>query len=489
MFGFRQKKYELRWPQKRMITDQNGSYEANVFRIQALRDIPEHGVKAGDTGGFVSSYSNLSQSDSCWIADDAEVLNNASVIHNAFVGGNASVITSSPAAWSKPIYVMNNARIIDEAVIRNYTSTPQRKMQISGNVVISGSAYVENVGFISDSAKVYDEARLKGCNTIGANSEIFGHAILYSSVEILGESKICGNVVINNHVLIRNSTLAGSLMIPQSSRIEDFICYEQDKLDRFILEKEVKALNARRGKRNDPFRDRLLSEILDGLHQEDGKPVPIWTAESLNDEMDRIVRKYYHDPKSSLVQNRRSVPPSIPLSAMQGQEIINAQEVVPIVIKSSEHARAIAAYEEILVSLEAYEKDIVKIIKYPTMMDPNDPKTLALKIAFKTAKRLYEENQCPVEELIKAIKDLEEKFVIAEFNARKISQTALSESEKKKLQKAQDLLAIAANEASSEQEKKSAFTQGFKQLEGVLVVPKEAMDAFRIKYNLREITS
>ena len=486
MFGLGKKKYTLRWPQKRIIVNQNGNYEATVYRIQALRDIPEHGVKAGDAGGFVSNDSNLSQTDSCWIADDAEVLNQAAVMHNAFVGGNASVATS-PAAWASPIYLLNNARIIDNAVVRNYTSTPQRHMQISENAVISGNAYIENVGFILGSAKISDEVQLHGCQTIKDNVEIFGHAVLYQGVEVLGKSKVSGNVVLNSHALVRDSILDGSLQVPQSGRVENFTGYEQEKLDRFLLELAVRENNLKTGRRTNLLREQVISEILDGRHRGPGGQARTWTAESLNEEADRLVKQYYRDPQHSPVQNIRKNAPSLPVSVLPVEKKKQSSESNPLAVRTSEHSRAVSAYEEILSSMESYEKDIVKIIKYPAMTDPTEPKTLALMIALKAVKRLYNDGQCPVEEIIKAVKDLEEKFLIAEFNAQKISQTALSEPERKKIQKAQDLLAIASDEASSKQEKKVSFEQAFKQLEGVIVVPEVAVNTFRVKIGLQEI--
>ena len=66
-----------------MVTD--------IFQIRALRDIPEHGVKKGDLGGYVEGEHNLSQEGSCWIADKEEVCEQARVEEDAYVGGQAVV--------------------------------------------------------------------------------------------------------------------------------------------------------------------------------------------------------------------------------------------------------------------------------------------------------------------------------------------------------------------------------------------------------------
>ncbi|MBD8056934.1 hypothetical protein ICV35_25130, partial [Rhodococcus ruber] len=62
-----------------------------LHRIKALRDIPLHGVKAGDLGGWIENERNLSQDGDCWVGGNASVWGNARVWGNASVGGNARV--------------------------------------------------------------------------------------------------------------------------------------------------------------------------------------------------------------------------------------------------------------------------------------------------------------------------------------------------------------------------------------------------------------
>lgn len=146
---------------------------------------------------------------------------------------------------------------------------------------------------------------------------------------------------------------------------------------------------------------------------------------------------------------------------------------------------ALNLLEEVNADLNEYRNDIVKVIKYPVMNDKTDSYTREFMSSLKKANRMALN---PTQEgFSEAVREAEHKFMAAESNALKIASTALTEKEQKRVQKAQDLLAIASNDASSEQEKKVAFIQGFKQLEGVIVVPDEAVEAFRIKYNLKEI--
>jgi hypothetical protein len=60
-----------------------------LYRIQAVRDIPMYGIRAGDKGGFVESENNLSHADSAWVADDARINGDAWVSGYTWVSGDA----------------------------------------------------------------------------------------------------------------------------------------------------------------------------------------------------------------------------------------------------------------------------------------------------------------------------------------------------------------------------------------------------------------
>ena len=66
-----------------------------LHRIRALRDIPRHGVKAGDLGGLIEKENNLSQDGDAWISDDARVSGNACVFGDAYISGDARIFVDS----------------------------------------------------------------------------------------------------------------------------------------------------------------------------------------------------------------------------------------------------------------------------------------------------------------------------------------------------------------------------------------------------------
>lgn len=152
---------------------------------------------------------------------------------------------------------------------------------------------------------------------------------------------------------------------------------------------------------------------------------------------------------------------------------------------SEQPQSALDVFHEVMASIKSYQEDIVKIIKFPVMTDRTDAYTLKLAKAMNKAQRLV--SQASSKDFEEAVDKLEDAFLKAESNAIKLSTTTLNEAERKKTLLAKDLIKVASNEAATENEKKVAFTQLFKTLEGVVTVPEDAMDAFRVQLGLKEI--
>ena len=114
-----------------------------LHQIQALIDIPEHGVKAGDLGGWIESESNLSHYGKCWVAGNAYVFDEACVRDHAYVYGDA--------------WVFGNARVFDNALV-------------CGNTLVHGNACVFG------NARVYGDAWVRGNARVYGNAEVFGDA-------------------------------------------------------------------------------------------------------------------------------------------------------------------------------------------------------------------------------------------------------------------------------------------------------------------------
>ena len=60
-----------------------------LYRIRALRDLPDQGVRAGDLGGYVAGTHNLG--GNAWVSDRGQVFGNGRVSGNGRVFGNSRV--------------------------------------------------------------------------------------------------------------------------------------------------------------------------------------------------------------------------------------------------------------------------------------------------------------------------------------------------------------------------------------------------------------
>ena len=93
--------------------------EKMLHRIRAVRDIPEHNVKAGDLGGWLETEENLSHNGAAWVTDSALVTDSAHVMDFARVMGRALVADSARVMGNALVmdsaYVMGKARVTDSA--------------------------------------------------------------------------------------------------------------------------------------------------------------------------------------------------------------------------------------------------------------------------------------------------------------------------------------------------------------------------------------
>lgn len=80
-----------------------------LYRVQALKDFG--GVKAGDTGGYIESESNLSQSGNAWVSGNAQVYGYALVSGNALVSCDARVCGNAWVSGNALVY--GDARVSD----------------------------------------------------------------------------------------------------------------------------------------------------------------------------------------------------------------------------------------------------------------------------------------------------------------------------------------------------------------------------------------
>lgn len=394
------------------------------YRLQALRDIPEHGVKEGDWGGYVTAKDTLSPTGSSWIGGEAQVIGGVAVKGNSLVTDQAVVMNDY--SYNNMIYIQNNVKISGRATV----SLPK----------------IHNPGYITDDVRIYDDAYVKTFRKISGTTEIYGKAYLDYSLDI-SNCKIFDNVKIGYGAVLSQVSVSGNAQIGRNANL------------RYSVISGSSIIGDNNEFSHKVFQDENIGE------EEFSAPKP---------------PKYVAPDAASIMQVQAEAEAKT-LTTASGPSA--ELEAPPKVTRNV----MMEAYEQVCEKIDAYESDIVKIIQFPVMADKTDTFTLEMVMALNTAKRYSTEPESS--EFKDSVIALEKAFIMAESNARKIASSLMSDGEKKHVLKAKDLLRIAANESSSDNEKKIAFVQGFKQLEGVIAVPEVAIDTFRVKVGLKELES
>jgi carbonic anhydrase/acetyltransferase-like protein (isoleucine patch superfamily) len=354
------------------------------------------------------------------------------------------ILSQSGDCWiGENALVYGHVEVKDDAYVGGTASLlnnfPSVKLIVSEEASVTGHAQLyiyrdenksapESGMHISDQAKISGEAVLANVGNVIGRANISGSAELKGCESISGDSDISGNAVLHAGVSILDTVISGKSIIKRRSILSH--CLVKDAEIPSFTKASDTAFEGEVSKVNYPLSQEFSSE--------ENAPAKLNTLES--------------------------------------------EESAPMIPELSD---VMVAFNDIKDNIASYETDIVKLIKYPVMADRTDPFTRAMVKAVNIANRLSRKPESTAFE--DAVSELEDAFLAAESNALKLAATEIPEQGIKKLQKAKDMLSIASNEASSEQEKKVSFHQAFKQLEGVIAVPEVAVDTFRVKIGLKEL--
>lgn len=435
MFKKKPKKYKLL--DKETIQTSNGlTYD--MHRIQALIDIPMHDVKAGDIGGYISLNKVLSHEGNCWVGE------------NAMVHG-----------YSEYGYVEGDALITENAFLKG---TANGKSIIRGNAIIDSRVY--------------------------GNVDISGNVTLHGS-DVRGNVKLSGNLDISNINISAAENglviLDGDISIHNTGKRYDKIGNEIP--GQFIFANKGKTINLT-GKLDlknigisgncliEGTGLRLESVSLDGDNTITGKP------------------KILPDVKFSgtnHVSGDAVIPPSSHLHDVTidtgifsylgnfSDSSISSGQKGPTV----ECIEYIETINDIEAEYESYTTDIVKLIKYPAMVDASVPEVADFVVILRMAKRAIKaSNEDKLEELASK---LELAFVKAENKVRTLVASHLDESQKKSLKTAEKMFKLACDEASPEPEKRLGFKAGLRSLEGVIDVSEKAVENLKERVGILEL--
>lgn len=174
--------------------------------------------------------------------------------------------------------------------------------------------------------------------------------------------------------------------------------------------------------------------------------------------------------------------PSVKGPVDAGQAQFSAQQ-----IRAEEVARLLADHDVVNARWLGYELDVGKLIDYPMMSDVREPLTVEFLRAKRLADGLRPEraeafaSDGQLSEYRQALRNFEVSFDVAEREAKRIKDAHYSEPERQRLSTARKLLTMAVDDASTQAERQLAYGRARKELDGLLVLPDEAVAALELR--------
>lgn len=158
--------------------------------------------------------------------------------------------------------------------------------------------------------------------------------------------------------------------------------------------------------------------------------------------------------------------------------------------QASQLARLFSTHDSVTARWLDYELDVAKLIAFPAMSDGRQPLTAAFLRAQRIADglrpaspkaRLTPEQ---LSEYRNAVADYEVAFDVAERDARRIKDSSFTDSERKRLEKAKQLLSIAIDQAATPAERQVAYRRVREELDGLISLSDDAIEVLENKVAL-----
>lgn len=145
--------------------------------------------------------------------------------------------------------------------------------------------------------------------------------------------------------------------------------------------------------------------------------------------------------------------------------------------------RTVATHDETLRRWLDYELDAAKLLEFPLMTDMREPVTVDFHRARRDAEDLRPDDLDQLRDTRRfdryreAVRELRTRFDVAESEARRRRASSLTDDERRAVDRAKKLLAVAEDAGASTAERQSAYRRATKELEGIIVLPDAATAA------------
>jgi hypothetical protein len=444
------KKYRI-LEEKETVHNQYGGFTG--YRIQALVDIPLHGVTAGDLGGFVAHQSVLSHEGSCWIGGDAFV-------------GNA--LNTRYSGYS-------------------YSESP--KFNVEGDALVTGKAYV--------CGQVWGNAQISGSSYVSA--EVGNDSVITDNAYIFASS-VRGSVVLSGNVRVTNVYIMSRGKKPVTISGDITLNGKSDKNRIFCGDNDIISLSGTSVMNNVSIEGSLVFDADVNLEEVSfngnttilGKPqikpqVKFTGRNVISGDSLIPPGSHVHDVTMDSGVLHYGSPQTASMSALEQGNVSKGETpaLVAMPAVSIDITEYIDTIEQIEAEYEAYTTDIVKLIKFPAMADASIPEVADFVSKLRSAKRAVKSGGA--EKLRNLAEGLENAFVRAESKVTTLVASHLDEGKKKSLKDAEKMFKLACDEASPEPEKRLGFKAGMRALEGIVPVSEKASDNMKARIGILEL--
>lgn len=184
------------------------AYGVRVFRIKALEDLPLHGVRKGERGGWVSSATTSRGkprlSGQAWLGGEAVLIDDARVSNTAIVSGHAVVRGSAR--------IRGHARVFGQARISG-------KAEVSGHAQVCGDASVSERACVTGHAHISDSATIAGRVIVAGMARVFGQASVSEKARVLGRSELGDMAMVSGRARLEDVETRGEVHICENAYV------------------------------------------------------------------------------------------------------------------------------------------------------------------------------------------------------------------------------------------------------------------------------
>lgn len=156
------KKYEI-------LNTKYQHFSDTLFQIRALKDFGN--IKAGQLGGWVSGYHNLSQDGLCWVYPGSKVYMEARVLDDAQAMGG---------------WIWCRAKLREEAICKD-------NCFLFDDTDCFGQCLLENEACASGFSRVFEQAKIRQRGAIASRAWAHGRSEIYQFARACGTCELTGN--------------------------------------------------------------------------------------------------------------------------------------------------------------------------------------------------------------------------------------------------------------------------------------------------------